>query len=90
MKNDKDATEAAVTVTIWLIAFIGGLIIADEYDLAAGLFLSISVTISVIIICYCDWRNEKTKKRLSRYIDDADNRIEREVTHHRTRENFRE
>lgn len=90
MKNDKDATQAAVTILIWLIAFMGGLIIADGYNLAAGLFLSISVTITVIIICYCDWRNEKTKKRLSRYIDDAGNRIESEVTHHRTRENFRE
>lgn len=79
MKNDRDATQAAVTVTIWLIAFMGGLIIADEYNLAAGLFLSISVTISVVIICYCDWRNDQTKKRLDRYIDDASNRIESEV-----------
>lgn len=82
MKNDRDATEAAITVIIWLIAFMGGLIIADEYNLAAGLFLSISVTISVIIICYCDWRNDKTKKRLDRYIDDAGNRIESEVHDH--------
>lgn len=80
MKNDRDATEAAITVTIWLIAFMGGLMIADEYNLAAGLFLSISVTISVIIICYCDWRNDKTKKRLDRYIDDTNERIKEVIT----------
>lgn len=85
MKNDRDATEAAITVTIWLIAFMGGLMIADECNLAAGLFLSISVTISVIIICYCDWRNDKTKKRLDRYIEDVGNRIESEVTKNGTR-----
>lgn len=75
MKNDKDATEAAMLSIIWLIIFIAGLIIADEYNRAAGLLLIISTTITVIAVVYCDWRNEQTKKRLDNYIDDAGTRI---------------
>lgn len=86
--KDKDATQAAITIIIWFIIFMLGLIVADEYNRAAGLLLSISVTISVVILCYCDWRNEQTKDRLNNYIDDAGKRIE-EVTYG-SRKNIRE
>lgn len=87
--DNKDTDNAIKLLIAWFITFMVGLVIADEYNRAIGLSLSISVTIIAIVIFYCDWRNEQTKDRLSNYIDDADKRIE-EVTRHSTRENFRE
>lgn len=74
-KKDKDTDQAICVLSIWLIAFSGGLIIADKYNFAAGLFLSISVTLFVVLITYYDWRNERTKERLNNYIEDNNKRI---------------
>lgn len=80
MKN-KDTDEAIMLVMIWSIAFVGGLVIADKWNVAAGLLLSLSVTITVAAILYCDWRNDRTKNRLNNYIDDANERIKEGVKH---------
>ena len=87
--SNKDTDNAAKLLIVWFIVFMTGLVIANECNRVIGLSLSISATIIAIVIVYCDWRNEQTKNRLDNYIDAAGKRIE-EVTHHRTRENFRE
>lgn len=76
MRKDHDVDEAIMVLMIWCIAFIGGLIIAYECNVAAGLFLSGCATVCVAIILYYDWRNERTKERLNHYIEDANMRIE--------------
>lgn len=83
----KDEDEAIRLMMIWLAVFSFGLIIADKWNVAAGLLLSILATITVVIIIYLDWRNEQTKERLDNYIDDAGKRI-KEVTGHGTRKDL--
>lgn len=78
MKN-KDTDGAIKLLMTWFIVFVGGLVIADHKNVAAGLLLSIFATITAIAIVYCDWRNEATKNRLNFYINDTNDRI-KEVT----------
>lgn len=74
MKN-KDTDDAIKLLVIWFIVFVGGLIIADQKNIAVGLLLSTFATITAVAIVYCDWRNEQTKNRLNFYIDDTNKRI---------------
>lgn len=78
MKN-KDTDNAVKLLIAWFIVFVGGLIIADQKNVAVGLLLSAFATITAVTIVYCDWRNGQTKNRLNFYIDDTNKRI-KEVT----------
>ena len=78
--KDKDTNNAITLLTIWFIVFSFGLIIADKWNVAAGLTLSISATVVAVVIVYCDWRNAQTKNRLDNYIDDANKRAKEVLT----------
>ena len=73
--KDKDVNDAVQLLAVWVIAFSLGLIVADKWNVAAGLVLSVFATVIAIVIVYCDWRNEQTKKRLDNYIDDTNERM---------------
>lgn len=83
----KDNNTLVIFLITWLIIFSIGMLVADKYNIAVGLLLCVSVTITAAAILYCDWKNEQTKKRLDRYIEDAKRRY-KEVEDDGTGENI--
>lgn len=74
--KDKDTNDAIKLLLFVVPLFMLGLIIADNYNLAAGLLLSMSAIIITAVVLWLDGRNDSTKERLKNYIDDAGRRIE--------------
>lgn len=73
--KDKDINDGIKLLAFVLPVFAGGLIIADCYNTAAGLLLSVCAIVTAVIL-WLDGRNDSTKERLKNYIDDAGRRIE--------------
>lgn len=74
--KDKDINDGIKLLAFVLPVFAGGLIIADCYNTAAGLLLSVCAIVTAAVALWLDGRNDSTNKRLKNYIDDAGRRIE--------------
>ena len=78
-----DETKAAIAVSLWCVAFNGGILLAAEHK-AVGFMIAVSATLIFLVYLAGDIRLEAEKKRRKRYQQDCARR-EQEV-----REKWRE
>lgn len=76
-----DETKAGILCAIWFVFFSAGLIAHN----AVGYIIAFFATVLTVFIVYYDWRNEQTRKRLTRYTKDAGERIRKELADNGTR-----
>lgn len=72
-----DETKATIAVSLWCIAFNGGILLAAEHK-AVGFMIAISATLIFLVYLAGDIRLEAEKKRRKRYQQDCARR-EQEV-----------
>ena len=71
-----DETKAGVLTAGWAIMiFIGGVI-----NGAVGAMIAITATLIFGIVLYSSWLIQRTEKRLNRYINEASENIDREIS----------
>ena len=72
-----DESKAAIAVSLWCVAFNGGILLAAEHK-AVGFMIAISATLIFLVYLAGDIRLEAEKKRRKRYQQDCARR-EQEV-----------
>lgn len=72
-----DESKAAIAVSLWCIAFNGGILLAAEHK-AVGFMIAVSATLIFLVYLAGDIRLEAEKKRRKRYQQDCARR-EQEV-----------
>ena len=72
-----DETKATIAVSLWCIAFNGGILLAAEHK-AVGFMIAVSATLIFLVYLAGDIRLEAEKKRRKRYQQDCARR-EQEV-----------
>lgn len=71
-----DETKAGVLTAGWAIGiFIGGIV-----NGAVGAMIAITATLVFGIVLYSSWLIQRTEKRLNRYINEASENIDREIS----------
>lgn len=71
-----DETKAGILTGAWAVAiFIGGLI-----NGAIGAMIAITATLVFGIVLYSSWLIQRTERRLERYINGANENIDREAS----------
>lgn len=71
-----DETKAGVLTAGWAIGiFIGGIV-----NGAVGAMIAITATLVFGIVLYSSWLIQRTEKRLNRYIKEASESIDREIS----------
>jgi hypothetical protein len=71
-----DETKAGVLTAGWAIGiFIGGIV-----NGAVGAMIAITATLVFGIVLYSSWLIQRIEKRLNRYINEASESIDREIS----------
>lgn len=70
-----DESKAAIAVSLWCVAFNGGILLAAEHK-AVGFMIAISATLIFLVYLAGDIRLEAEKKRRKRYQQDCARREE--------------
>lgn len=65
-----DETKASIAVSLWCVAFNGGILLAAEHK-AVGFMIAISATLIFLVYLAGDIRLEAEKKRRKRYQQDC-------------------
>lgn len=68
---NKDINSAIRALIYWFFFFCVGIIIADRYNLAAGLVIIAADGLTLAIALWFDYRIQKIEERLRNYIDHA-------------------